>query len=468
MEDHVSDEEMHPISTEGSDMTRDIHIALFKDKNRPAARSMPQFEHVMYEDIGKASNFAQPGGFRREHFIAAKQEEGIEPPDHAYTPFMNTVTIPSRLRQATKQLQETYDDFIFATFEVTGGTLDEEHLEDHPESMPLIRRTQRQRSSTAPPSEEESIEALTRKTIFTILKSFIGSGVLFLPKGFQNGGMLFSIVVLFLVAILSTFCMLRLMACSAQLQRRGEFSGGVSYGLVGEIAYGKIGRVAVNVSLVLSQLGFCCSYLIFIERNIRDVIMHCTNCRLIPGPWLMIILQIPIYTPLTWVRKIKYFAITNLFADALILFGLLWIMSYSLEHMETSDVPADWQNFNSDHFGLFLGTAVYVFEGIGLVLPIYNAVDARLKDRFPVLLSNTIIGLVIFLCVFAGIVYASFGIDTQAVVTLNLPNVGINGGTIAVQVAYSIALVLTYPLMMYPALMILEGYCIPTKRGAVK
>ena len=138
------------------------------------------------------------------------------------------------------------------------------------------------------------------------------------------------------------------------------------------------------------------------------------------------------------------------------------VCSFSLEHMAHAQTPAQWHNFNPKHYGLLLGTAVFVFEGIGLVIPIYDGMDSTVRHRFPSVLCYTISFLVAFFCFFAGIVYASFGSKTESVVTLNLPNNGINGGTISVQLAYCFALVFTYPLMMYPALMILEvNYSFP-------
>lgn len=49
------EEELHDIATEGSDMTRDIQVALFKDNTRPACRSMPQAEMLLYTDIGSST-----------------------------------------------------------------------------------------------------------------------------------------------------------------------------------------------------------------------------------------------------------------------------------------------------------------------------------------------------------------------------------------------------------------------------
>lgn len=317
------------------------------------------------------------------------------------------------------------------------------------------------------PSKDAQLSgASVRKTVFTILKSFIGSGILFLPKAFQNGGMLFSIIGLSISALLSTFCMLRLTTCSNAVMSAYGFSN-VSYGMLGEKAFGRAGRLAVNVSLVLSQIGFCCSYLIFVQKNIGEVILQAFNIQnsLASYSWTLIILQIPLYTPLTWVRHIEYFAITNLVADVLILFGLLYIIQYSVHTLgENLPESSTWENFNSQNWALFLGTAVYCFEGIGLVIPIYDAMDDQIKHKFPRILSSTILFLVCFFSLFAGIVYAAFGENTESVVTLNLPSAGESYATMTVQLTYSLALVLTYPLMLYPVVKILEGYLFPHRR----
>ena len=44
------------------------------------------------------------------------------------------------------------------------------------------------------------------KTFFTLMKGFIASAVLFLPKGFRNGGWLFSTISLTCSALLTYFC----------------------------------------------------------------------------------------------------------------------------------------------------------------------------------------------------------------------------------------------------------------------
>jgi hypothetical protein len=62
-----------------------------------------------------------------------------------------------------------------------------------------------------PPLEPPPNERL--RLVGTIIKSFIGSGVLFLPKAFANGGWLFSIVSMAIMAAITNLCILRLVQC---------------------------------------------------------------------------------------------------------------------------------------------------------------------------------------------------------------------------------------------------------------
>ncbi|KAE8969979.1 hypothetical protein PR003_g4263 [Phytophthora rubi] len=443
--------DVHDITEEGSDMTRDIFFAILKETQDgpPRPKSLPDQSEILHEDIGKASDIARPGGFRRDHVITNLPGNSPHVPSYVQDSFLESIQPNQGF------LQSAYGDFIVASL----GLADDDDDSDET-ATPLLSRAWKRRS------EKQQPGATVGKTVFTILKSFIGSGILFLPKGFQNGGMLFSLSALCASAVLSTFCMLRLTECSNVLLREpGRTS--VSYGMVGEKAFGKVGRVAVNISLVLSQIGFCCSYLIFVEKNIGEVILAIFGVQrtTASSSLTLIALQILLYTPLSWVRRIEYFALTNLFADLLILFGLVYIISYTVQTIDDAPVgSATWENFNSTSWAMMLGTSVYCFEGIGLVLPIYDAMDGDIKHKFPRILSYSMLFLVTLLSVFAGLVYAAFGQDTQSVVTLNLPSAQDSLATMSVQITYSLALVFTYPLMLYPVVKILEGYLFPTHR----
>ena len=66
------------------------------------------------------------------------------------------------------------------------------------------------------------------------------------------------------------------------------------------------------------------------------------------------------------------------------------------------------------------------------------------------------VGLCLTFIAFATTVYISFGDATQPVVTLNMEQ-GLS--KVGLQLGYSLALLFTYPLMMFPAVSIIEVRC---------
>jgi proton-coupled amino acid transporter len=80
---------------------------------------------------------------------------------------------------------------------------------------------------------------------------------------------------------------------------------------------------------------------------------------------------------------------------------------------------AEVQLFNKDSFPLLIGTAVFAFEGIGLVIPITESM--REPQKFPRALTGVMFAIS-FLFAGAGVLgYAAYGKDIQTVVIVNLP-----------------------------------------------
>ena len=110
------------------------------------------------------------------------------------------------------------------------GAEDDSGSED---DTPLgLSEHERQMLATATPGLRESIkqarerERLQKmgpvKTFFTLIKGFVATAVLFLPKGFKNGGYIFSPVALTASAILTFYCAVLLLR--VRDKARGSFS----------------------------------------------------------------------------------------------------------------------------------------------------------------------------------------------------------------------------------------------------
>lgn len=70
-------------------------------------------------------------------------------------------------------------------------------------------------------------DATVTQAVLMLLKSLVGTGVLFLAKAFSNGGMLFSIVTLVLISAISTYSFVLLV--KTRLEIPGGFGGELQF-----------------------------------------------------------------------------------------------------------------------------------------------------------------------------------------------------------------------------------------------
>lgn len=139
-------------------------------------------------------------------------------------------------------------------------------------------------------------------------------------------------------------------------------------------------------------------------------------------------------------------------ADALIVFGLGIVVWYTARDLIDTGLNTSIQPFSASTCGLFMGTAVFTFEGIPFVLPIKNSM--REPHLFWPLFKKVFTCIVVFFAAFGYIGYVAYGSSTEAVVLLNLPN----GQPVVmlVRLAYMVALILGSPMVFLPAARITE------------
>ena len=340
--------------------------------------------------------------------------------------------------------------------------------------------------SAAAAAPEESPAAERVRLVATIFKAFVGSGVLFLSKAYANGGWAASLSIMVVMALITQLTIVRLVDCRTRV--RG------SYAAIGGAAAGPWAAVAVDAALVLSQAGFCCVYIAFIARNVLQLLNvgACDPAPRVGGGWLwaLVLAQAPIFVPLSWIRSMRTLGWTSAAANALIVGGLLGIVAWAATAWAAaSPVPSgfDVPAFNSQGFALFLGSAVYAYEGIGMgacgrargarrrrlspppraralslprrraVVPVYDSLSARGQATFSWVLSATLAGVACVYLVVGMVPYlylvGAAHVAVGDAVTLSLPGAWWAYGIMG---AYCVALALTYPLMLFPVLRIAE------------
>ena len=278
-----------------------------------------------------------------------------------------------------------------------------------------------------------------------LLKSFVGTGVLFLPKAYLNGGMMFSNVILLTVAMLSYYCFILL------VHTRLKVTG--SFGDIGGILYGRWLRVLILSSVALSQIGFVSAYIVFTSKNMQAFFLAVSNCHWWIKIEAIIFIQLIIFLPLSLIRDISKLGVTALIADFFILLGLLYLYYYDISTLVRNHGIADTIPFNSRDWTLFIGTAIFTFEGVGLIIPIQESM--KKPSEFPSVLAGVMIIITVVFISMGALSYAAFGSSTKTVILLNLPqdNKFVN----SVQLLYSLAILLSTPLQLFPAIRIMEN-----------
>ncbi|KAG0226244.1 neutral amino acid transporter [Actinomortierella wolfii] len=300
------------------------------------------------------------------------------------------------------------------------------------------------------PREETEEEAAKRtvgpwKAAFLLGKAFVGTGVLFLPKAFLHGGVVFSCLMLAFVA--TVCCIAFLMLVQVRLVIRESF------GDIGLVLYGKWMRWAILVAVAISQIGFCCAYLIFVAENIDAIVQTFTKCTFhgIESKYY-ILLPLVVLLPLVLIRRMAILSFPSMLSNLFIVLSIVYLWYFTINNIAHEGLGPNISLFNRDDFALFIGTAVFSYEGIGLVIPITESMAE--PEKFPRVLAMTIAVVTLFFMSVGALGYLAFGSNTQTIVILNLPVT--SAWTITIQILYSLAIILSVPLMLSPACKIIE------------
>ena len=419
----------------------DIHRDIFKIKARAvkprrsntfSATQSPLLGPVHYRTVAEQR---EPGGFRRQYVqqnrprIDRRISRRSDPVTKNFVSFLELYG-----SFAGEDLVDTDDD-------EESSAADDDGESGAGETRPLLGR----RKGTKRIKREG--DAGSTKTFFTLLKAFIGTGIMFLPKAFRNGGILFSSITLVTVSIITTICFRLLLHC-----RRKHGGGG--YGELGDAISGPKFRKVILFSITLSQLGFVCAGLIFTAENwlsFANAVAKSPSKQPFGKNALIAIQFLPLI-PLAFIRNISKLGPAALFADAFIMVGLVYIWQYDISGLSRRGIAPTVTLFNPSYFHLTIGSCIFTFEGIGLILPIASSMKHPEKFNY---LLYVVMFIVTSIFLSVGVLcYATFGEETKIQIISNFPQDSpvVNG----VQFVYALAVMVGEPVQLFPAVRIIE------------
>jgi proton-coupled amino acid transporter len=408
---------------QGGDIHRDLYRIDARSKQAKLHQRSATFSHLphfepVHDDVPVQDQLA-PGGFRRQF---------LERQARRYS-YMNTPVTKNFVA-----FLELYGSFAGEDLEDT-----DEEDEEEGETRPLLGGRR--------PSRVRVGDATNIQSFFTLLKAFVGTGIMFLPKAFKNGGMLFSTITLITVSLVTCLCFHLLLQC------RLHHGGG--YGDFGEAIAGRRMRSLILISITISQIGFVCAGIIFVAENVFSFLDAVTSNTTTPiAINTLIAIQIVALIPLSFIRNISKLGPAALIADVCILIGLVYIYYFDIKTIASMHgFNPTITMFNPRDFTLTIGSAIFTFEGIGLILPIQSSM--KNPQHFNKLLYLVMFIITIVFTSVGLLCYGTFGDRTNTEIITNFPQSSklVN----AVQFLYAFAVWVGAPVQLFPPLRIVES-----------
>ncbi|XP_068596145.1 proton-coupled amino acid transporter 1 [Brachionichthys hirsutus] len=302
------------------------------------------------------------------------------------------------------------------------------------------------------------------QTLIHLLKGNIGTGLLGLPLAVKNAGVLVGPISLVVMGIIAIHCMTLLVRCSNHLSTRLDrpsltYGEAMQYGMENVSwlrRHSHLGRQTVNLFLIITQLGFCCVYFVFLGDNIKQVVESAnattSNCQnytnqtdvLVPSfdSRLYMLCFLPAFILLVFIPNLKYLAPMSLVANVVMSASLVLIYVYCIMNIR---YPINLPKVGrGQDYPLFFGTAIFAFEGIGVVLPLENTMQ-KPHTFIPALYLG--MSIVSFLYISLGTIgYICFKEHISGSITLNLPNCWTYQ---AVKLLYSLGIFITFALQFF-------------------
>jgi proton-coupled amino acid transporter len=424
------------LQLQGGDIHRDLYklagqgkrakmhqrAATFSHTHEFAPSSEPEFDH---DDLPIQDQLA-PGGMRRQFLQRQSKRVSYisEPVTRNFISFL-----------------ELYGNFAGEDLEETDDEDAIEEEEDQGERRPLLGRRQSSKRM------RERGDASQTKTFFTLLKAFIGTGIMFLPKAFKNGGMLFSAITMIIVSAVTALCFELLLSCRKSY-------GGAGYGDLGRSISGPKMRALILVSITLSQIGFVCAGLIFTADNLASFFDAVSKGKGEPlSTNALIGIQLIVLIPMSFIRNISKLGPAALLADVFILIGLTYIYWYDISWIsKMGGFNPTIELFNPRDFTMTIGSAIFTFEGIGLILPIQSSMAQ--PEHFSKLLYIVMLMITVIFTSVGVLCYGTFGENVSVEVITNFPQSSklVN----AVQFLYAMAVLVGTPVQLFPAMRTIE------------
>lgn len=309
----------------------------------------------------------------------------------------------------------------------------------------------------------------------SIAKAIMGAGSFALPWAFSNMGyiagpifmfvlMVFSIISLDLLVKSSRMTAVRYSSIASASDTNGLYmedspkkssiasspTHAHSYVDVARDVFGQTGVRLVYAASLSASMGVCGSYLLFIAANLQSLFWGDEEDDGLSEASIVVLI-LPFAVALSSVRDMKAFAFASCLGDISVVLGMIVVLVYGLLYHSGNFGKGCIAVGSIETMPLAIGAIGYLFLIHFLSLPIESSMAN--PEQFHSVAQKTFGACGVVSGIFGVIGYLLFGTETQQIVLLNVQ------GSIfvsAVKLLLCIDLLLTYPVVMRPSIVIVE------------
>eukprot|EP01029_Cantina_marsupialis_P014413 TRINITY_DN31821_c0_g1_i1.p1 TRINITY_DN31821_c0_g1~~TRINITY_DN31821_c0_g1_i1.p1 ORF type:complete len:442 (-),score=121.69 TRINITY_DN31821_c0_g1_i1:168-1493(-) len=309
------------------------------------------------------------------------------------------------------------------------------------------------------------------QSVFTVVKAIVGSGILALPNSVQSVGWIAAFIGLFIVAIFSDFTMRYVVLSVKYLRKSGGLSTDglgytslddnidekldstdneeeIEFDEIAQITLGSIGRWIAISSLLITQLGSCACYLIFLINRGQEVFSSFNLTRLEIMGFLS-----PILIILVLLRTTKLLAPTALLGNISVLIGIISVFVYGFKDGEN---PAIGDRTAFDFGGLpsFFGVSCFIYSAHCEAVSIEQS--SRDKKNFPKVIQWSMYFIYALYVLFGIGGYYFFGEQLSG--DTNIFSLMHGNAAKVVKMCVCISLLFQFPITLFPAATLFESF----------
>ncbi|XP_066378591.1 amino acid transporter AVT1I-like isoform X2 [Miscanthus floridulus] len=252
------------------------------------------------------------------------------------------------------------------------------------------------------------------KTCFNGVNALSGVGILSIPYALSQGGWL-SLLIFLTIAIICFYTGILLQRCidSSSLVK--------TYPDIGELAFGRKGKIIVAIFLYLELYLVAIDFLILegdnLEKLFPNANFHAAGLKVGSKQGFVLIISL-LVLPTTWLRSLNmlaYVALGGVMASVILIASVLWVGTFDGVGFHKKGVLVDWSGMPTA-----MSLYTFCFSGHAIFPMIYTGM--RNRKAFPTVLLICFIICTLSYGLTGVIGYLMFGESLSSQVTLNLPS----------------------------------------------